>query len=138
MGMFDSIYLKDVVCPYCKIKQSFEFQTKHLRCLLDRYKLGSKLKLGAGLYGITPQIKDGVLKDCIAVCESKKCNEIARQEKKEKGWKNFEFARTYFYADIEIKNGKIAGIKRIKKDKDFAAFMKKHAIIKKPKLKLEL
>lgn len=44
MGVYDSFYIKNFECPKCKtVYERVEFQSKDLRCCLDRYDLYDKV-----------------------------------------------------------------------------------------------
>jgi hypothetical protein len=111
MGLFDSIYMDDVVCPGCKkTLKRVEFQTKDFENSLLTYSIGD--------YISSPHRK---LKHCIfnvyAHCVYKGCmhtpNSIFIKDGKLKKVDATNY-QGLFYADLVVKNNKIITINNIR------------------------
>ena len=108
MGMYDSFMMK-AKCPYCGNEEIFEFQTKSLINSLITWKQGQrfdKFKKRIRKYAWCPDIKEGIIYDCIAGCNFKKCRAWA---KKKIGYDS-GFGRS-FCGDIIIKKGIVKSVK---------------------------
>lgn len=115
MGMFDSFWMK-TKCPHCGNSGIFEFQTKKLVNCLISWKQGQsfmKFKRRIRKYAWCPEITEGVIQDCYAGCKSEKCN---AWQKKTDGYTS-GFGRG-FVGDVVIKNGKVHGVKNVRKDRE--------------------
>ena len=108
MGMFDSFYMNNIKCPYCKeITEEMEFQTKQFENTLNVWKQTEKFDS----YSIT--INDGIIHNVYGGCCKPKCKEYVTKENGYWGG----FGRRIF-CDIKIQNGFVEESINIRSDED--------------------
>jgi hypothetical protein len=57
MGMYDSIIIEKLICPYCKKKANIYFQTKEGYCVLGSFRMGDIFPLSRKPYSTSKKSK---------------------------------------------------------------------------------